>query len=241
MASDARASGPAALLVCLSAMLAITCSTFVCVLVQAVVPTGHGPEYALFPYDGELVAIDLVGGVVPLLASLSMLAPATGPRRNERPAPFRSPAYWLAVLVVALFLTLFFSASHALYGGLGLSKLWAYWLVVAGGMAGVSYWLLRGRRLGAAWGTAECYVMGTLAVFASDLIRTLGGLATVPGESAVWGGGGLLDILFWFGLYVSLSFLMLRFLLALLTSAYGAILRAGAPAGWADRPLPEKV
>ena len=87
----------------------------------------------------------------------------------------------------------------------------------------MDYWWLRGRRLGVAWGTAECYVMGTLGAFGSDVIRTLGGLVGAPGGAAVWGGGGLLDILFWFGLYVSLSFLSLCVLLAMVTRAYDAI------------------
>jgi hypothetical protein len=68
--------------------------------------------------------------------------------------------------------------------------------------------------MGLAMGTAECYVLGTLAAFASDLVRTLGGLARAPGEALVWGGGGLFDIVFWFGIYVSLSFLVLSALVS---------------------------
>jgi hypothetical protein len=218
-------------LVWLSAFAAVLASAIICVLAQDLVPPGHGPEYALFLYNGELVAIGLTGGIVPLLASLAMLAAWTGPRsEGHRPAPFRSRAYWLAVFFVGVFITLFFTASHVLYGGLGLPKLWAFWLVLAGGVAGVDYWWLRGRRLGVAGGTAECYVMGTLGAFAGDVIRTLTGLASAPGEAAVWGGGGLLDILFWFGLYVSVSFLSLRVILAVLTRARETILHARASA-----------
>ena len=231
MRSDARASGAATAmpLVLLSTMVAIMGSALLCIVLQDLVPPGPGLEYALFPYDGELVAIGLTGGVLPLFASLAMLAVSTGPRRDDgHPAPFRSPVYWLAVLLVVLFITLFFSASHALYGGLGLPKLWAFWLVLGGGVAGVDYWWLRGRRLAVAWGTAECYVMGTLGVFGSDVVRTFTGLASAPGEAAVWGGGGLLDILFWFGLYVSLSFLRFSVLLAVLPRARAAIVHTGA-------------
>jgi hypothetical protein len=219
-------------LVWLSAMAAVLGSAIICVFAQDLVPPGHGPEYAIFLYNGELVAIGLTGGIVPLLASLAMLAAAwTGPRSEvHRPAPFRSHAYWSAVLLVGVVITLFFTASHALYGGLGLSKLWAFWLVLAGGVAGVDYWWLRGRRLGVTGGAAECYVMGTLGAFAGDVIRTLTGLASAPGEAAVWGGGGLLDILFWFGLYVSVSFLSLRVILAVLTRARVAVLHSRASA-----------
>jgi len=94
-------------------------------------------------------------------------------------------------------------------------------------VTGVDYWWLRGRGMGLAWGAAECYVLGTLAAFASDLIRTLGGLARAPGEALVWGGGGLFDIVFWFGIYVSLSFLILSILVAAASRAY----RPTAPSG----------
>ena len=229
---ERRVGGPRVLL---SAMVSVLGSALLCILVQTVVPSGHGPEYALFPYGGELVAIGLVGGVVPLLASFAMLAASAGLRMDdEHPLPFRSLAYWLAVLLVALFITLFFTASRVLYGGLGIPKLWAFWLVFAGSVVGVDYWWLRGRRLGLAGGMAECYVMGTLGVFASDLIRTLTGLASAPGEAAVWGGGGLLDVLFWFGLYSSLSFLILRVLLSrspkpTTTSAFATLRRIFGP------------
>jgi hypothetical protein len=184
-------SEPRTPLVWISAAVAVVGSAIICILVQDAVPRGHGSEYALFRYNGEIVAIGLVGGVLPLLASFAMLAASVVPHRDgSHSFPFRSPAYWLAVLVVALLLTLFFTASTALYGGLGLPKLWAIWLVPAGGVAGVDYWWLRGRRLGVAWGAVECYVMGTLAVFASDVVRTLTGLASAPGGAAVWGGEG---------------------------------------------------
>lgn len=200
---------------CLPA-LAILSSAAVCIFLQDLAPTGHGPEYLLFPYNGELVAIGLTGGVLPLLVSAVVLAAWMGPKAGKRRGVFRSPAYWLAVVVVSIFVTLFFSAAHELYGGLGLPKLWAFWLVFVGGVIGVDYWWLRGRRLKVGEGTAECYVLGTLSVFASDVTRTLTGLASAPGEAAVWGGGGLLDLLFWFGLYIALSFLILRIFLSLI-------------------------
>jgi hypothetical protein len=229
MRSDEVASrGAAAAIVLASAVVAILFSAFLSILVQNAVPRGSGPEYALFPYEGEVVAIGLIGGVLPLIAALAMLAASTGSRGDaEPPPPFRSPAYWLAVLAASVLITLFFTASQALYGGLGLPRLWAFWLLFAGCVAGVDYWLLRGRQLGAAWGAAECYVLGTLGAFGSDVIRTLTGLARAPGEAAVWGGGGLFDIVFWFGLYVSLSFLSLWGALALLTRARDALVHAG--------------
>ncbi|MDG7006529.1 MAG: hypothetical protein JRM86_06295 [Nitrososphaerota archaeon] len=214
-----------AALISLSASLAILSSAAACVLLQDVVPSAPGPAYALFPYGDELVAIGLTGGVVPLLVSLAIVAVWAGRRDGwAGVSPFRSRWYWLGVAAVALGITAFFSASHALYGGLGLSKTWAFWLVLFGCVAGVGYWGLRGRLLGLVAGTAECYVMGTVAVFGSDLIRTLAGLARAPGAAAVWGGGGLLDILFWFGLYMAISFAAFRGFLAMVSGAARALL-----------------
>jgi hypothetical protein len=197
-----------------------------CVSLQGAAPSAPGPSYVLFPYREELVAVGLVGGVLPLLISALMVAVlTTAPRRGDLPSPFRSRAYWLAAVLISLFITLFFSASNVLYGGLGLPRLWAFWLVLAGGAAGADYWWLRGRRLPAFDGAAECYVLGTLGVFGSDVIRTLTGLASAPGEAAVWGGGGLLDILFWFGLYLVLAFLSVGAFRGLLSRAYETLVR----------------
>ena len=212
-----------------SGFAAVAFSAVLCVLLEGAVPRESGPVYSLFPYDGEVVAIGLVGGILPLLASLAMVAASPGSRADgARPHAFRSPAYWLAVLVMALLVTLFFTASQELYGGVGLSKSWAVGLLLAGCVTGVDYRWLRGRRLGAAWGTAECYVLGTLGAFGSDAVRTLAGLARLPREAVVWGGGGLFDIVFWFGLYVSLSFLSFGAILAVVARAYGSLVRPRA-------------
>jgi len=206
-------------LISLFAMVAVLLSTAICLAIQAVVPRGSGPEIALFPYNTEVVAVGILGGVLPLVASFAMIGASQAWRDDGGPRPFRSSAYWITILAVALLLTVFFTASQYLYGGLGVPKLWAFWLTVAGGVGGVDYWWLRGRRIGLAWGAAECYSMGTFSVFVSDVLRTLGGLATAPGEAAVWGGGGLLDIVFWFGIYTSASFLLLDGLTGLFARA----------------------
>jgi hypothetical protein len=212
-----------------AATFAVLLSALGCVLLQQAVPPGHGPEISLFQYGGETVAIGLAGGGLPLLVSLALVASLVGGSGEDDHAPFRSEAYWAGVLLIAIFVTGVFSASGALYGGLGIPRVWAFWLVVAGGAAGVGYWMLRGKSLGLAAGAAECYVMGTLGVFASDVIRTLSGQASAPGELAVWGGGGLLDVFFWFGIYVALSFVGLRVLLGTFTRAYQAALKAATP------------
>src|SRR5271154_3626056 len=162
MGSDSRASVTVpAPVVWVLAFLAILVSTLVSVRVQGAVPRGPGPEYLLFPYDGEIVAIGLLGGILPLLASAAMLATSPEARGDApRPRPFQSPAYWTAVLVIGLLVTVLFTASQAVVGGLGLSELWAFLLLVAGAVTGVDYWWLRGRGMGLAWGAAEGYVPG---------------------------------------------------------------------------------
>ena len=224
-ASDLRGGA----LLSISAVLAIIFSAVLCLFLQDLAPSGAGPVYDLFPYNGEVVAIGLIGGVLPLLLSAAMVGARAGTKKDdEHDVPFRSQAYWLAIALIALLLTAFFTAAHALYGGLGLPKLWAFWLVFAGAVAGVDYWWLRGKRLAVLDATAECYVMGTLGVFESDLVRTLTGLASAPGRAAVWGGGGFLDILFWFGLYAALSFL-----------SFSVVRRLLGRAGRADRRAPK--
>jgi hypothetical protein len=233
MGSDDQGAGGGvgAPLIWVSGFAAVVCSAVICVLLENAVPRDPGPVYALFPYDGEVVAIGLVGGLLPLLASVAMFVASAGRHLDgARPHPFRSRAYWVAVLAAALLVTLLFTASQGLYGGVGLSKLWAILLLLAACATGAGYWWLRGRRLGAAWGAAECYVLGTLGSFGSDAVRTLTGLARLPGEAVVWGGGGLFDIVFWFGLYVSLSFLSLYLILAVVIRAYGTMLGAGKSA-----------
>jgi hypothetical protein len=219
-------SGARAAILYVAGVIAILFSAAICVSLQALAPLGPGPAYVLFPYHGELVGIGLVGGVVPLIVSAMMVA-ASSFGRERGAHPFEGRAYWTAMLLVALFITLLFSASHAVYGGIGLSRLWAFGLVLMGCVAGVYYWWFRGRRLGAVDGVAECYVMGTLGVFSSDVVRTFTGLASAPGEAAVWGGGGFLDILFWFGLYVALSFLTFLAFHSLLIRAYDALVGKG--------------
>lgn len=210
----------------LAVLLAILTSAIVSVLLQDIAPAGQGPARALFPYGGETVGIALTGGALPVAISLLLVAVLRRrPLREASAGPFRSRPYWLSVGLIALLATVMFSLSHELYGGLTLQESWAFWSVIVGAAAGVGYWWLRGRSLPVGYGCAECYVMGTLGMFASDIVRTLSGLAIVPGAVAVWGGGGFHDLVFWFGIYASLAFLGVRLFLPPLTRLSEAALR----------------
>jgi hypothetical protein len=194
-------------------VFAIQITTIVSVVMLVVLPPGKSPAYALFPYDDETVAISLWGGLVPILASLSVMG--LGTRSAHDPRPFRSRSYWLVVAVMALVATTAFSASHELIGGLKLSAPAAYVAIQLGAITGIGYWWFRGRGLSLAQGTAECFVMGSLGMFASDAIRTFSLLTSAPSATMVWGGGGLHDLVLWLGLYMSISFLLLQALLSL--------------------------
>jgi hypothetical protein len=189
----------------------IIATTILSVLLQDALPPGRALAYSLFPYDDEVVGISLWGGIIPILASLLILETGTWDKRDPR--PFRSWRYWLVVLATALVATIVFSVSHELIGGLELSKPAAIVAIEVGAATGIGYWWFRGQRLPLVQGIAECYVMGTLGIFGSDVIRTLSLLATTPGAATVWGGGGLHDLVLWFGLYVSISFTCVRVLI----------------------------
>lgn len=189
----------------------IIATTILSVVLQDVLPSGRTPMYSLFPYDDEVVGVSLWGCIIPILASLLMLG--LGIRGRRDPRAFRSRRYWLVVVAIALVATVTFSVSHELIGGLELSKPVAYVSIQVGAAIGIGYWWFRGRRLPLVQGIAECYAMGTLGILGSDVIRTLSLLTTTPGAATVWGGGGLHDLVLWFGLYISVSFACVQSLL----------------------------
>ncbi len=172
--------------------------------VQAAVPPYRGPFLSLFPYLGEEVGISSLGAGLPLILSAAFVVIGLALPAGDRSAQaFRSRLYWLALLPIGLANVVAFSVSHELYGGLALTSSWATGAYFAGACLGVTYAWTRGTKLGVVPGLLEAYVLGTIGTFLADVVRTFTGLVRVPGESAVWGGGGLLDLLFWFGIYVA--------------------------------------
>lgn len=158
----------------------------------------------------------MIGAILPLTVSFLVIILSSRTRVEGGPAPFRGRPYWLVVLVIALLATMIFSISHVIYGGIVLTSSWATGMAFAIMSSGAAYWWFRGRTAAVQVGAAEIYVMWTFGCFGSDVLRTLTGLARVPAGEALWGGGGLQDLLFWSGLYAVLSFLSLVIFLRLL-------------------------
>jgi uncharacterized membrane protein len=139
------------MLVYLSPLLAISSSTASSIFLQDIIPSSPGPALRLFPYNEEVVGIGLIGGVLPILASVLIMASRIrAEKKADYHRPFQSLAYWLVIVLISLLITVFFSVSQLLFGGLALPKLWALWLIIAA-VTGVDYWWFRGRRWG--WST----------------------------------------------------------------------------------------
>jgi len=157
----------------------------------------------LFTYNGNLVAIDLVGAVIPLIVSILIVALLLNHSRGR----FRiGRAAKYAVLAAAL-------------GGLGASE-YTIWGRIFGTLsvdalffelslilpAGVlQFWYLdRSRRIEAP--VLKSYVVGTLGLLVSDLIRTFSGALDVSPQ--IIGAREFLDAIFLAGPLLMLFYAM---------------------------------
>jgi len=195
--------------VALSGAVAILVSTLACLILQQHLNSDFGVAYSLFGFGNEIVAVDLLGGVVPLLASATLIASAVlRAEMRGGPIPFRSPLLWLTMMAISLVSVLVFALASDLYGGAGIPISWARGMVAVGSTVGAGYAATLGQKRTLLEGIAECYAIGALAMFVGDVLRTFAGL--VSGPIIVWGGGGALDLLLWFGAYMALAFLVFR-------------------------------
>ncbi len=182
-------------------------SSLITLSIQSLLPKGPGPSFMLVSYKGELIAISVLGAILPLMLStlgILVVLQARGPSEPSRNLGLR---FLLSVVLLAILSAIVFTLSNALYGGLALPQSWALASAFVGAAGGVGF-ALRVEEREVLSGTVECYAAGTFGMFLGDLIRTFGGLAYVPGSALVWGGGGFLDYVFWFGIYLSLGFLL---------------------------------
>ena len=194
---------------CISSLLTVVTSALAVILLQDALPQGHGPEYAIFSLGSEIVAIGVTGAILPLGMSLLIVVIYAMQKRTSY-SPFRKWPYWLTIAAASLLATVVFSVMHQLFGGVALPASGPFWSVIVGTLSGIGYWYLRGMRMSWLGGTSECFVLGSLSMFGSDIIRTFSGLASAPGEALVWGGGGFHDLVLWFGLYIVISYLVFR-------------------------------
>jgi len=176
--------------VVLSGTVAVLVSSLACLVIQQQLNAGLGVAYPLFGYGGEVVAIDLLGGVVPLLASVILFASVVlDAAMRGGPLPFRNPVLWLSMVVISLLSVTVFALASAAYGGAGIPTGWARGMVALGSAIGAGFAASLGQARTLLEGIAECYVIGALAIFLGDVLRTFAGL--VAGQIVVWGGGGL--------------------------------------------------
>ena len=164
-------------------------------------------SFLLFQLGNTPVEINLVGAVLPLMASVTILG------------YYRKRVLWLRVVGFTLasfaIITAVGSAIGAIYGTIAVMG-WVYilfWLLIVAWYSGLTVsrttvWLTAG----------GLYVIGTFGVFLDDVIRTLLGFLNVPIlglriSPNIWGAAGPLDGIFMTGMYqVVLYLLMVPFL-----------------------------
>ena len=200
----------ASLLLRVLLVLAVVVSTVAAALIslyiQSLAPRGSGPTFAMFSYNKEIVAISLLGAELPVLVvavAVSTLYFFTWPF-NMPQGVFRR-SFFISTGIVAGLSVLVFSVSRALYGGWALPPSWSEMAVFVGAGGGALYAWFRSRGKNLVATSLECYAIGTFGMLLSDVIRTLTGMVSSPGGATIWGGGGLLDFVFWFGIYLALG------------------------------------
>ena len=158
---------------------------------------------ALFTYNGNVVAVDLVGAGIPLALSLVFAA------RLLIGGGFHVRARRLAIFT-ALTVGLGLAAAgeyvvwDSLYGGLAINtRLILYTVILPVGLAG--YFLLD-RASKPKLSMLQFYVVGTVGTVLSDLFRTFSGALNVSPQ--IIGAGGPLDGVFLDGLLVILGYLL---------------------------------
>ncbi len=189
-------------------LTSVVASSLITLSMQSLLPKGPGLSYLLFSYKGELIAVSVIGAIVPLVLSAVGTVIVLLVRDRSDPGRKLGLQFWLSVVLLAILSAIVVTLSNALYGGLALPKSWALASAFVGASGGVGFALRRKESGGTVSGAVECYALGTFGMFLGDLIRTFGGLAYVPGAALVWGGGGLLDFVFWFGIYLALGFFL---------------------------------
>lgn len=193
-------------LLALAIVVSTVAASLISLYLQRVVPSGAGPAYAIFDYNQEVVGVSILGAVLPILVAVIAIVviyffswPASVPRHGI------GLSFWFAVFLTTVLSVAAFFVSGLLYGGLYLTHSWAEGAVFVGAAGGVAYAWFNERGRNIARTTAECYAIGTIGMALSDVVRTSAGLVSLQGGVAVWGGGGLLDLVFWFGIYLALG------------------------------------
>ncbi len=167
------------------------------------IQTDPGACY-LFTYRGTAVAVDLVGGVLPLLLS-GVLVLFLFMRSGRRVSLKGVQYYSLLMVLLGLVIAAEYAVGDVFVGSVEVS---AWFLYITLFMAGsVQLWRLD-RRPG--YGTlAKSYAIGTFAMVLSNLFRTFGGV--VGASPQIIGAGGPTDVVFLAGPYLALFYMAATF------------------------------
>jgi hypothetical protein len=158
---------------------------------------------ALFTYNGNVVAIDLVGAGIPLALSLvfavRLLIGGGFHVRPRRLAIFTALTVGLGLAAAGEY-----TVWDSLYGGLAINtRLILYTVILPVGLVG--YFLLD-RASKPKLSMLQFYIVGTVGTVLSDLFRTFSGALNVSPQ--IIGAGGPLDGVFLDGLLVILGYLL---------------------------------
>jgi hypothetical protein len=206
-----------------SAMVSILVSEVAILLVFQVIPSSAGVWFRAFTYVGELVEISPFGFLLPIILSACLLfVSRRATTAGRRIRVFQTRNLWLAVALFALISTLVFTLTQYAYDSVELPNSWAIWIVPVGAVIGVAYGVVDGRRSTVLEGLADCYIVAALGLAIGDVIRTLAKLVVAP--EIVWGGGGLHDLVLWFGIYVGLGYAVFRLVCSKTTGIFSKAL-----------------
>jgi len=199
----------------LAVMLSLLVTEFSCSGVSLVLPRLSAPV-GLFSLRSEVVALDIYGAFLPLLLCVGLgFEFRHFARLKGRTIPYQGIQFWLSILLVTLFALALFGFVQETSGSMVLSNFEALFVIPFGGLLGVLYAIKRGVEVQSSAVGAETFAIGVLGMFLSDMVRTFSGWSQVPAGSAiVWGGGGLHDLVLWFGVYLAVGAFSYRLLLS---------------------------
>ncbi len=132
----------------------------------------------------------------------------------------RKDAIIFTSILIMIFLlgVVVFQFTHELYGGFNLPTTWAevydFSGLVLGDACAIAFlwqevkssFTIKLRKI--LMGTGGFYATGVLGTFLSDVFRTMTRLITAENAYLVWGAGGFHDLVFIYGIYVAIGFLI---------------------------------
>ena len=157
------------------------------------------------------VGLNSVGFDLPLLAA-ALITVALAGFRHARLSRGGAVAYASAFVVPAVGSVLLFVMAPD-PGSLAIPEGWGLALMIGSGTLYAA--LFVGRRL-ISVGILEAYAIGTYAMVANDVLRTYFVPLPVAVRMLYWGGNGVFDLVFQFGLYSAATFLVISGAVAVL-------------------------